>query len=262
MPYLLKSIFALALLVGLAACSSDSDDKSADRDDVKTDMTEDEQNDTVVLPPFASEEIIFEGLTYKTVQSPYTGRVWLDRNMGASKLCESIDDAACFGGLYQWGRPSDGHEDNESQTTDVKSDTIDNAGNKFIVQSEWTTDEADGDGSLRSWQWSKSDGSSVCPVGFRVPTIDELSLEAEKGSLSTIDIAYASFWNLPAGKYRGYLGPVVSDNGLTCLWSVTLPLDEALTYHANPLCLDHDEGYTTTSNTYHGMGHHIRCIKP
>ncbi|MFV7789419.1 hypothetical protein ACNSOP_04495 [Aliarcobacter lanthieri] len=34
------------------------------------------------------EEIIFRGLTYKTIQSPTTNRIWLDRNLGALKVCD------------------------------------------------------------------------------------------------------------------------------------------------------------------------------
>jgi hypothetical protein len=40
----------------------------------------------------------------------HTGKVWLDRNLGARQVCTSSTDAACFGDLYQWGRAKDGHE--------------------------------------------------------------------------------------------------------------------------------------------------------
>jgi hypothetical protein len=47
---------------------------------------------------------LFNGLTYALVTSPDTGKVWLDRNLGARQVCTSSTDAACFGDLYQWGQ--------------------------------------------------------------------------------------------------------------------------------------------------------------
>lgn len=33
-----------------------------------------------------------------------TGRVWMDRNLGASSVATSSNDAEAYGDLYQWGR--------------------------------------------------------------------------------------------------------------------------------------------------------------
>jgi hypothetical protein len=64
---------------------------------------------------------VFDGLEYKLVLSPDTGRVWLDRNLGARQVCTSSTDAACYGDLYQWGRAKDGHE---SRTSGNKAITM------------------------------------------------------------------------------------------------------------------------------------------
>ncbi|MCX8486231.1 MAG: hypothetical protein ORN53_03470, partial [Crocinitomicaceae bacterium] len=45
---------------------------------------------------------------YGTVISPYTAKVWMDRNLGASQVATSSNDAASYGDLYQWGRATDG----------------------------------------------------------------------------------------------------------------------------------------------------------
>jgi hypothetical protein len=39
------------------------------------------------------EGISFNGLTYKLVTSPDTGRVWLDRNLGATQVATSPNDS-------------------------------------------------------------------------------------------------------------------------------------------------------------------------
>jgi hypothetical protein len=52
---------------------------------------------------------LFKGLTYRLITSPNPPhRVWLDRNLGASQVCTSVTDTACYGDLYQWGRAKDG----------------------------------------------------------------------------------------------------------------------------------------------------------
>jgi len=53
---------------------------------------------------------LLHGVTYGTVTSPYTGRVWLDGNLGASQVCTAYNDSTCYGDYYQWGRGTDGHE--------------------------------------------------------------------------------------------------------------------------------------------------------
>lgn len=118
----------------------------------------------------------FNGFVYNIITSPITGKRWLDRNLGASQVCTSSTDTACYGDYYQWGRLADGHEKVNSTTTTTQASTITSVGNQFIYgNSDWTT--ADIDGSQRVVQWSKTDGTGICPVGFRVPTKTELENE-------------------------------------------------------------------------------------
>ena len=56
---------------------------------------------------FIGEEIEHNNLTYKTTQSVGTGKIWLDRNMGATKAPASIGDVGTnteteFGRFYSW----------------------------------------------------------------------------------------------------------------------------------------------------------------
>ncbi|VVH50397.1 hypothetical protein BPUTSESOX_351 [uncultured Gammaproteobacteria bacterium] len=39
----------------------------------------------------------------KSVHPPITGKVWLDRNLGVSKVAGSRGDKASYSELYQWG---------------------------------------------------------------------------------------------------------------------------------------------------------------
>lgn len=43
------------------------------------------------------------------------GQVWMDRNLGASRVAISSADSLAYGDLYQWGRGTDGHEQDGKQ---------------------------------------------------------------------------------------------------------------------------------------------------
>ena len=58
-----------------------------------------------------------------TVINPTTDRIWMDRNLGASQVATSSDDAAAYGDIYQWGRAAEGHEYSSSTTTSTNATT-------------------------------------------------------------------------------------------------------------------------------------------
>jgi hypothetical protein len=41
-----------------------------------------------------------ESITYEMVTSPKTGKVWLDRNLGATQVATKVDDSAAYGDYY------------------------------------------------------------------------------------------------------------------------------------------------------------------
>ena len=76
---------------------------------------------------------LLNGIEYLTVTSPDTGKIWLDRNLGASQVCTSSTDSSCYGNLYQWGRNDDGHE-SSSTTTVTRASNINPGYANFITQ--------------------------------------------------------------------------------------------------------------------------------
>ncbi|SMN16318.1 hypothetical protein CRYPA_155 [uncultured Candidatus Thioglobus sp.] len=157
-------------------------------------MTDDE---VVILGVF------FNGKTYLTVTSA-TGRVWLDRNLGATQVATSSTDSAAYGHLYQWGRNDDGHESRSSATTATLATAITPGTNTFITINssphDWTT--ADRTGSSRTNAWNSGGTNDICPVGFSVPL--ESELEAERASWATNNAsgAYGSNLKIPVAGYR------------------------------------------------------------
>ena len=195
----------------------------------------------------SSSTITHNGVEYGTLISETTGRVWLDRNLGALQACIAIDDFACYGDYYQWGRESDGHESPYSQTTDIQASSITPGHNKLILKSDWVT--GDLDGTLRSEKWAKKDGSSICPVEFRVPTKEEFDNELVNISTSTDSFRIL---RIPLTGIRSYAGDLDYRGVFGSLWTNSVSGTKSYRY--------------TVRSSYQGTtdrmsANPIRCIK-
>ncbi|MBN2781959.1 MAG: hypothetical protein JXQ66_01830 [Campylobacterales bacterium] len=204
------------------------------------------------------ETIVFLNKTYNSIVSPYTGRTWLDRNIGANKVCSSYNDVDCYGDYFQWGRDADGHQESNSSMVSEQAIDIDNNGTDFISISwttgDWTT--GDVNGSLRSLNWSKIDGTSVCPIGYRVPTITELENETINNGVTQNITAYENFLKLPSAGYRSSVdGLLIATDSRGYIWS-----SSDLSPYAAVIYFDPSQAYTS-NNTYRSSGLSVRCIK-
>ena len=166
--------------------------------------------------------IVQDGVTYGVVVSPYTGKQWLDRNLGASQVCTALDDVSCYGGYYQWGRQSDGHQDFNSQTTAIKATDVTTVGHDMFITTN-SGDWADNvtDLSIRTENWGKADGSSVCPTGYRVPTMAELKAETvlSVGDVNNITDAFNNFLKLPSSGRRDNDASYLGQDGSIFIWT-------------------------------------------
>ena len=115
------------------------------------------------------------------------GQIWMDRNLGASRVAISSTDAAAYGDLYQWGRGTDGHEKRTSPTTSTLSSSDLPGHGRFILAPDspwnWRTPSNE-----NLWQ-GVSGTNNPCPSGFRLPT--RIELETERGSWSSSNSAGA-----------------------------------------------------------------------
>jgi len=114
-------------------------------------------------------------VTYGTVLNTTTNKCWLDRNLGASQVATSSNNAAAYGDLFQWGRGDDGHQIRTSDTTHTLSLTDTPGHNEFIIALPMPWD-------WRSPQnnnlWQGVNGiNNPCPNGYRLPTQAELDAE-------------------------------------------------------------------------------------
>jgi uncharacterized protein (TIGR02145 family) len=112
------------------------------------------------------------------VTNPSTGKVWMDRNLGASRAATSSTDEEAYGDLYQWGRAADGHQIRTSNTTSTLSNSDTPGHGNFILANyppyDWRSPQND-----NLWQ-GVNGTNNPCPAGYRLPT--EAELDAERQS--------------------------------------------------------------------------------
>ncbi|MCI5149643.1 MAG: hypothetical protein D3916_09695 [Candidatus Electrothrix sp. MAN1_4] len=108
-----------------------------------------------------------------------TGRVWMDRNLGADRAATSYWDELAYGDLFQWGRLADGHEKRTSDTTTTLSSTDVPGHDKFILTSgSYYPDPDDWRSPKNDNRWQGVNGvNNPCPSGFRLPTANEWQAE-------------------------------------------------------------------------------------
>ncbi|MCK5293976.1 MAG: hypothetical protein KAJ49_04940 [Arcobacteraceae bacterium] len=193
------------------------------------------------------------GTVYNTVVSPYTGKVWLDRNIGASRVCLSLDDKACYGDYFQWGRGADGHEKEKSQSKSTLSSKDTPTHSKFLKAPESPYDWR---GGQNSDLWQEIDGANnPCPTNFRIPTIDELMAETKKQELKNSKDVYESFLKLPSAGYKDRSTSFLHKKGIRGnLWS-----SSTINKYSDYLLFNLTEIKRYSDSRANGFA--VRCIK-
>jgi hypothetical protein len=173
----------------------------------------------------------------KDVLNPTTGKTWMDRNLGASRVAISSTDSQSYGDLYQWGRRSDGHQCRNSTTTTILSSTDQPGNGNFIIgSSDWRNPQ-----NNNLWQ-GVNGVNNPCPTGYRLPTQTELNAERLSWSANSSAGAFASSLKLPIPISEGRY------------WSSTTSLTVSRT-------LKIQSGNANMDNDNRSSGRPVRCIK-
>jgi len=191
--------------------------------------------------------------TVVDVRNPWTGQVWMDRNLGASRAATSSNDSRAYGDLYQWGRPADGHQRRNSPTTSTLSSSDQPGHGSFILAPDSPYDwRSPGNDSL----WQGVNGvNNPCPEGYRLPTDAEWNAERRSWSSNNAAGALGSPLKLPMAGYRsGSDGSLVGVDYNGYYWSSTVSRSDAR------LLFFHRAEFGRASYL-RAIGLSVRCIK-
>ncbi len=182
-----------------------------------------------------------------------TGRVWMDRNLGASQVAESLTDTAAYGDLYQWGRGADGHEKRDSATTaTLSSSDVPGHGNFITINTspnDWRIPQND-----NLWQ-GVSGTNNPCPAGFRLPTYAEWNTERASWVSKNAAGAFASSLKLVSAGDRDRISGTLTSAGSTGLyWSST-----ASGIYAFSLLFS--SGFDDLLSDNRAWGNSVRCLQ-
>jgi len=210
-----------------------------------------------VTPPpasFPTGTVFCTGLPTQIVDvTSVTGKIWMDRNLGASQVAISITDAASYGDLYQWGRFSDGHQCRNSSTTTTQANNIapitgTSWYGKFILSSSsWNT--------VGTLNWTGVNAvNNPCPTGYRVPSRIELSTESGTWSPQSNVGAFNSVLKLPSHGWKDRTtGTLLAQGTQGMLW-------QAEPYYGADWLL-YRSNLTFGGGGPNSYGAAVRCIK-
>jgi uncharacterized protein (TIGR02145 family) len=182
-----------------------------------------------------------------------TGRVWMDKNLGASRVALSPTDFESFGDLYQWGRRSDGHEKRNSTTSTILSSTNTPPHSSFIIVSSGNYDWRN---PQNNNLWQGVNGiNNPCPIDYRIPTISEWKTELQSWSSNDVTGAFDSSLKLPLGGIRNWNNGVKNDEKVRgYYWS-----SSSANYRVQYIYFD--DNIVNTDNSIRANGLSVRCIK-
>jgi uncharacterized protein (TIGR02145 family) len=193
-----------------------------------------------------------------------TGRIWMDRNLGASQVATSSTDQASYGDLYQWGRPYDGHQIRTSATTNVTS-SLDVPGNSSFILGltpptwDWRIPQ-----NANLWQGINGI-NNVCPTGYRIPTSNEWKQEIATWSSKNSNGAFLSPLKLTNAGHRQSNDGSLSYVGYEgYYWSSTIQtvsIGSVPSSNAKLLFFDTAGNASGENSASPAEGFSVRCIK-
>ena len=186
------------------------------------------------------------------VTNPTTGKIWMDRNLGATQVATSSTDVNSYGDLYQWGRRADGHQCRTSPTTATLSSIDQPAHGNYILApnapNNWHSLQ-----NTNLWQ-GVNGANNPCPSGYRIPTETEINTELIYFSQANSVGAFASplKWSLAGWRVNG--NGSLSAGGDGHYWSSTVS-------GADSRYLNFASSYAAMGGTNRARGYTVRCIK-
>jgi uncharacterized protein (TIGR02145 family) len=201
----------------------------------------------------------------------FTGRIWMDRNLGATQVATSSQDFAAYGDLYQWGRGSDGHQvivreaaspANGSAPPAGSSSTApgpvasgSEGGNFITSSSDWLSTQDDTRWNTGAENAPLKTANDPCPSGYRIPTKTEWSTELLAWSNLNDLGAYSSPLKLPLAGLRFNSNGILTNVGSRGYYWSSTESGSAARY----LYFNSSDAYMIDNKRPFGLS--VRCIK-
>ncbi len=180
-----------------------------------------------------------------------TGKIWMDRNLGASQVATAANDINAYGYYYQWGRCTDGHQIITSLTSATLSGS-DTPGPYFILSDSFVPFDWRSPQNNNLWQ-GVNGTNNPCPSGYRIPTNQEWEDEINTWTSG----GFASVLKLPSAGYRTKSNGVLVQDNSGNYWSSTVAYMEYSYY----LSIVSTSANTTADGFSRADGLSVRCIK-
>lgn len=212
-----------------------------------------------------------DSISYVTVRAA-DGSVWLQQNLGSNRVATAVNDTSSYGGLFQWGRWTDGHETrnpanlvNAMPFSNPSQLPITNTGSFYYSASPntWWNSGTLSDKWLiaEPVQVVADNGCDPCKAlgeGWRLPYNTEWVRIIELEGITNMQTAFSSNLKLPAGGHRnGVNGALFRVGTRGYFWS-----SKASGNNGQGIATHFWEtSILPSNNELRGNGLSIRCVK-
>jgi uncharacterized protein (TIGR02145 family) len=197
-----------------------------------------------------------------------TGKIWMDRNMGATRAATSSTDYMAYGCLYQWGRGNDDHgsiiwssatSGSPSNGATATLAVADHPGTSLFITSGSTPYDWRNNNNNFRWQVG-SQINNPCPTGFHVPTDAEFTNEFTAYGITSSTTA---FTNGPSG--FKFVIPGSRNNSNASLYDAGVVgfywTSKTNGTNANAIYIANGTNTAANNSYYRSLGFSMRCIK-